>query len=125
MERKFVMKENKLINKIIKKFFGLLFKTIFCLPIIPIISHIYYIITSLIYGTTTSFGFSKKLYGVDAMMYSWTVLGFIGILYIPFIIYQIIYLILAKQKLFNKLFLIQIILILILEFPFLYKIITL
>lgn len=93
-------------------------KIIFFLPVLIIIYQLVYILDGLINGTNAALLWPPNMiYGVDAMLHNWFWVGFLGLLYIPFLIYQIIYLVKTNNKFFKRIFIFEIVLIAILEFP--------
>lgn len=106
------------------KFLKLLPKIFFCLPILLIILQTYSILRGLFLGAPGWVLNPGLGPGFDAMIDRWFWGGFAGIIYVPFLIYQIVYLKFTKQKLFKQMFIIQLILILILEAPLLIELIS-
>lgn len=93
-------------------------KIFFFLPVLIIIYQLFMIFDGLINAVDASLlGPSRMIYGVEAMIYSWFWAGFLGLLYIPFLIYQLIYLAITTNRFLIKIFIAEIILIAILEYP--------
>jgi len=106
------------------KYLKVLSKIIFFLPYVLIALQLLYIVYSLIFGIKGGFfGVGPDDYGIDAVSTAWLISSAVGILYLPFIVYQMIYLRVTKNKLYIKLFLIELVVILILEIPMLYSLI--
>jgi len=102
----------------------ILSKIIFCLPVLLIAYQIFYIIEALIFGVPGGLlGIGPTFYGFQAVQIAWLFGGFYGLIYIPFVLYQIIYLSITKNKLFKKLFIIEMVVIFLLEAPLLYQLI--
>ncbi|MEI6054073.1 MAG: hypothetical protein WCQ49_01755 [Candidatus Saccharibacteria bacterium] len=105
------------------KFLKVLVKIIFWLPLLLIALQLFYIIYSTIFGIKGGwFGWGPDSVGIDALTLSWYMVSAVGFLYLPFVIYQMLYLYIARDKLFFKLFIIEMVVILTLEFPLLYQI---
>ena len=109
----------------LKKLIKLILKIIFFIPIILIIVQIFNIFNGISSGVDTGMlGNGNIVYGIEALLHNWFWIGFLGIIYIPFIIYQLIYMKIIKQKLFKRIFIVELILILIIEAPLLYQLIV-